>query len=177
VRSQSKKFDREVTVERVENRCKANALPWAGEPTQPEQQRFTLRMRARSWTSRSIFLLRTRAGFVALANEYYTLDRFAWRLPRSPESGVAVSMDVKSLSRGKRKISLDIFLKRLFVVVVFHGRHTAHLLPRVHASPPPGLKRTFPDRKKCAWKEVRLICARAQRVQERTPREWRAPPI
>jgi hypothetical protein len=89
----------------AKSRRKANALPLAGEITQPSQQRFTLRMRARSWTSRSIFLLRTRAGCVAVRTRT-TLDSVRLALPRSPESGIAVSMDAKTVSREKRKMSL-----------------------------------------------------------------------
>jgi hypothetical protein len=44
---QSKKFDRLLRSKEPKSRRERNALPLAGEITQPSQQRFTLRMRAR----------------------------------------------------------------------------------------------------------------------------------
>jgi len=102
---QSKKFDRDWRPKKPKNRCERNALPLAGEITQPSQQRFTLHMRAREG-SRSIFLLRTRAGLVALRTRVNILDSVRLALPRSPESGIAVSIHVKKVSRGKRDMSL-----------------------------------------------------------------------
>jgi hypothetical protein len=106
VGSQSKKFDRRWAVERAENRCKRNALPLAGGFTQPSQQRFTPHNGRGLGDSRSIFLLRTRAGFVARTDRYNLLDPVRLALPRSPESGVAVSSRAFCLSRENRKISL-----------------------------------------------------------------------
>jgi hypothetical protein len=49
--SQSKKFDRASRSKGSKTDAKRNALPWAGVAgtTQPSQQRFAHRMRARSW--------------------------------------------------------------------------------------------------------------------------------
>jgi hypothetical protein len=42
VRVTKQKIRPRCAVERAKNRCKRNALPLAGEITQPSQQRFTL---------------------------------------------------------------------------------------------------------------------------------------
>jgi len=56
-------------------------------------------------TSRSVFRLNTRAGFVGfITRTCHSLDWVRLALPRSPESGFAVSADVKILSREKRKM-------------------------------------------------------------------------
>ena len=60
-------------------------------------------------TSRSIFRLRTRAGIVGSKRTDDIPDSDRLALPRSPESGFAVSACVIFLSRGKRKMSVRNF--------------------------------------------------------------------
>jgi hypothetical protein len=62
-------------------------------------------------TSRSVFSFKTRAGSVGLVKRTCSnLDWVRLALPRSPESGFAVSAYAKNLSREKRNISLVNFL-------------------------------------------------------------------
>jgi hypothetical protein len=78
-------------------------------------------MRAREGL-RSIFLLRARAGLVAPRTRVNILDSVRLALPRSPESGFAVSIHVKKVSRGKRDMWVDFLVRHLFVVVVLRAQ-------------------------------------------------------
>ena len=82
----------------------------------------TLCMRARSWSSCSIGLLRTRlVSWPADSNNI--LDPVRLALPRSPESGIAVSSCAKILSREKRKMWVPYKENVLSVVVSFRAHN------------------------------------------------------
>lgn len=82
-------------------------------------------MRARSRTSRSIFLFRTRAGFVESSRTYCTSStRPAWRfhVPRIWNGSInGCELPVK----GKTQNMVDVLVPRLFVVVPFLGNYFA----------------------------------------------------
>jgi len=126
---QSKKFDRDWRPKKPKNRCERNALPWAGEITQPSQQRFTLHMRAREG-SRSIFLLRTRAGYRGPAD--------TGKHPRLGPPGASMfpriwnrSIDPceKGVKRKTRHV-VDFFVPCLFVVVALQAQLFCFVSPR-----------------------------------------------
>jgi len=74
------------------------------------------------------FRLKTRAGFVGfVARTCHSLDWVRLALPRSPESGFAVSAYVKFLSREKRNISLENFLYVYILWWIFCSPHIRNL--------------------------------------------------
>src|SRR5690242_2130907 len=70
-------------------------------------------------TSRSLFRLKP-GSFPCAPGPSLGLDSVRWRFT-SPESGVAVSTDAKTLSSEKREIWLTILYYCLFVVVGFRA--------------------------------------------------------
>jgi hypothetical protein len=85
---------------------KSNALPLAAcQHTASQQVRRSAKASAKHQLRARFFRLKTRAGFVGfVARTCHSLDWVRLALPRSPESGFAVSADVKILSREKRKM-------------------------------------------------------------------------
>ena len=73
-------------------------------------------MRARSWTSRSIFLLRTRLVSWPVRTPVNILDRSAWRfhVPRIWNRSI---LGCKFPVKRKTLNVVDVFVPRLFVVV------------------------------------------------------------
>ena len=71
------------------------------------------------------FSLKTRAGCVGfVARTYQFPDSVRLALPRSPESGFAVSADAKYLSREKRKMWMAFSVLCLYLVVPFLPHQT-----------------------------------------------------
>jgi len=91
-------------------------------PTQPHSRR-SADIQARSRYFTLAFSLETGQLLVCARTFGSVPTRSAWRL-RSPESGIAVSTDAKTLSREKRKVWLIFSYPRLSVVVPFPRHHT-----------------------------------------------------
>jgi hypothetical protein len=85
---------------------KSNALPLAAfQQSASQQVRCSAKASAKHLLRARFFRLKTRAGFVGFVTRTcHILDWVRLALPRSPESGFAVSAHVKILSREKRKM-------------------------------------------------------------------------